>query len=218
MRKGERVPNSKNAILWSIPGFVLLMIGTVWFLLGDRGGIEDGILEWIGGIRGPLINGLFMGVTLSGNFAFTLPLTILFLLALASSGRKRLSLKLSLAGVILILLTLFLKVITSRERPEEITWMVDPYGESFPSGHCIVAVSLYGAIMMTLGSIRPEWSGVLFAAWFLFSLLMGASRIFMGVHYPSDVVAGLGISYAAFPFLHMMIRRDLVHRRKEKEE
>lgn len=200
----------RNSLLWSIPGWALFTIGTVWFLLGDPGGIEDGILEWIDGMRGPLINGFFKGVTLSGDFAFTLPVTLLFLLALVCSGRKRLSLRLLFAGAILTVSTLFLKIITSRDRPEEITWLVGTYSESFPSGHCVIAVSLYGAIMIALGSTRPRWSAPLFVAWFIFSLLMGASRLFVGVHYPSDVVAGLGISYAALSLLRPVIKSELI--------
>jgi undecaprenyl-diphosphatase len=218
MRKDLGALTLKSAILWSVPGLTLFAIGTLWFLLGGPGGMEDDILRWIAEQRGPMINGFFTGVTLSGEFYFTLPLTIIFLVILASSGRKKLSMKLLVVGIFLNLMTLFLKVITARERPDEATWLVATFSSSFPSGHCIVAVSLYSALMISFWSIRPRSFAPVFAAWFLFSILMGVSRLFVGVHYPSDVVAGLGISYALFPFLQLMIYPEMNKPKKFVEE
>ncbi|HEY4550290.1 MAG TPA: phosphatase PAP2 family protein [Bacillus sp. (in: firmicutes)] len=89
------------------------------------------------------------------------------------------------------LLNLWLKSFFERERPN-VNRIINADGFSFPSGHSMGSMTYYGfLIYLVLRSKRKPLSklglGILFC---LVILLIGISRIYLGVHYPSDVLAG----------------------------
>ena len=88
-----------------------------------------------------------------------------------------------------------LKFIFKRERPD-IHRLIEETGFSFPSGHTMMAFSLYAVIAYILWRhIRTITSKVLllFVATFMFAMI-GISRIYLGVHYPSDIAGGVAAS------------------------
>jgi undecaprenyl-diphosphatase len=84
-----------------------------------------------------------------------------------------------------------LKQIFHRARPI-LNRMIDIRGYSFPSGHAMGAFTLYTILAFILWRYIPSFLGrVILLVFCVFMILMiGASRIYLGVHYPSDVLAG----------------------------
>lgn len=134
--------------------------------------------------------------------------TLLALVALCAGGalvrvrdyRGALQLLLSMAGV--GAWTLLTKHWFSRERPEVVYRLIEVQGFSFPSGHSSGAAALYVTLALVLSrhvhTLRNRsW---LIGASLLLALLIGLSRVYLGVHYPSDVASGLifGASWALF--------------------
>lgn len=86
-----------------------------------------------------------------------------------------------------------LKELIKRDRPSAEGWLVEVDSFSFPSGHAMVSILFYGLLAYLLWvNVRQTWR----AAWLIPSvavlviLCIGLSRIYLGVHYPSDVLAG----------------------------
>lgn len=123
---------------------------------------------------------------------------IVVLLAAASFApgrRPGIAMAVNLAGA--FALNQALKFLIQRPRPDGFQLVVES-GYSFPSGHSMVAMAFYGFIVYLVwhyeGNRALRWARCI-----LFSLLIvwiGVSRIYLGVHYASDVVAGLLISLA----------------------
>lgn len=88
-----------------------------------------------------------------------------------------------------------LKALFHRARPET---AFAALGYSFPSGHAFAAVTLYGMLAYWLARGIPRYRGWIWAAAILLVLLIGFSRIYLGVHYASDVAAGFA---AGLPWL-----------------
>ncbi|WP_410768109.1 phosphatase PAP2 family protein [Fontibacillus sp. BL9] len=84
-----------------------------------------------------------------------------------------------------------LKALYHRERPQLWDSLVEPDGFSFPSGNAMVSAAFYGLIAMMLLGSRKGWvraCGVLMLA---IIVLIGISRLYLGVHYASDIAGGL---------------------------
>jgi undecaprenyl-diphosphatase len=91
-----------------------------------------------------------------------------------------------------------LKLIYVRPRPEIVAHIVDVHTFSFPSGHAMLSAVTY----LTLGALLARWAPdkrravyILIVAAFL-TVSVGISRVYLGVHYPTDVLAGWGLGAA----------------------
>jgi membrane-associated phospholipid phosphatase len=83
-----------------------------------------------------------------------------------------------------------LQVMFSRERPRLFDKIALPTSYSFPSGHAMSAVGIYGVIAAALIALYPRARRPVIAAAIVGIALIGLSRIYLGVHWPSDVVGG----------------------------
>lgn len=95
------------------------------------------------------------------------------------------------------------KDIYERVRPDQIDHLVQQGGYAFPSGHAMGSMIVYGGILFLilryLKTARRQTSGVKWLLIILFGLLIlliGLSRIYLGVHYPSDVIGGFSLGFA----------------------
>ncbi len=104
---------------------------------------------------------------------------------------KRISFAIIINLALVALLNLLTKAIFQRERPLIDFWLVNESGYSFPSGHATVSMAFYGfLIYLVYNHFKKKYR------WYIISLLaiiivfVGISRIYLGVHYLSDVLAG----------------------------
>jgi undecaprenyl-diphosphatase len=103
------------------------------------------------------------------------------------------------------LLNSVLKEVFGRARPEVVPHLREVMTLSFPSGHAMTSAAVYltlGALLMRIAK-RPLTKFYCMSAAMLVTALVGASRVYLGVHYPTDVLAGwlLGLSWALFCWL-----------------
>ncbi len=102
------------------------------------------------------------------------------------------------------LLNAGLKSILHRPRPELVPHLAAVSNASFPSGHAMISAAIYLTIAAMLSETQPKRSARIFLMAFagLLVLLIGCSRIYLGVHWPSDVLAGwcLGSVWALVVF------------------
>jgi undecaprenyl-diphosphatase len=123
-------------------------------------------------------------------------LALVFYLMLARRRRTALFLLLATSGG--IVLGALLKLAFARPRPALVPHLVDVTSSSFPSGHAADSAIVYLTLAALLARSVPERGPRLYviAVAILLTLSIGVSRVYLGVHWPSDVVAGWSIGAA----------------------
>ncbi|MFQ6049958.1 MAG: phosphatase PAP2 family protein [Candidatus Paceibacterales bacterium] len=110
------------------------------------------------------------------------------------------------------------KQIIARPRPSIGYQVIETSGYSFPSGHAAIAIALYGLLWYVIFRALPNWSFRIIWTIILAFLIGGIaiSRVYLGVHYPSDIAAGLafGVAWTAFLIIAHEIWGNFKRRRE----
>ena len=179
--------------------WLLFLIGVIIFLMVTENLLEQEldafdqtIYQMVMTVKTPFVTSFFKVITNFGN-AFWL-IAIVLLLYLFYSKRPY-SIWMLSNLIMITLLNLGLKSIFMRPRPEGIR-MIEESGYSFPSGHSMISMACYGLLAyLAFKKIqRPTLRFFICGLCFLLILLVGVSRIYLGVHYASDVLAGFAFS------------------------
>lgn len=195
-RKNGRVqPQSRVLSL----GFVAAAAALLFFAFMARVALSGQSAEFDGYVRSgvhawasPSLTYVMRGLTLIGSAWFLLTGGMAVVAALARAGRKRAALILVAATFGAEALDQILKLLFRRPRPDPFFGLAEPITYSFPSGHATTAACFYGVLAAILAA-RTSSLRLKIALWSFAALMAGAiglSRIYLGVHYPTDVLAG----------------------------
>jgi undecaprenyl-diphosphatase len=115
-----------------------------------------------------------------------------------------------------------LKAVVDRTRPEIVPHLREVMSSSFPSGHALTSAAVYltlGALLMRIAEGRLAKYYCIAIAMFV-TFLVGCSRVILGVHYPTDVIAGwlIGMSWALFCWVVERILERRAGLRREQQE
>ena len=129
---------------------------------------------------------------------FASPLWCIVLAIIIIIFNKKLGKYFSINLALVFLLNFVLKLVFARERPIDIN-IITESGYSFPSGHSMVSAGMYGFLAYNLwkSKIKNGCKVIGCIGLVILTFLIGLSRIYLGVHYTSDVIGGfvLGIAY-----------------------
>lgn len=188
--------------LWRLVlAFVFLVIPVLLFVElaeevreGEALLLDEQILQAINGSSSPLLDTLAVGFTQLGGVIGVVVLTVGIAALLWGRNKRRMAALLTLGVGGAVLLNLLLKAIFQRDRPELWERLVTENSYSFPSGHAMASSALAFSIVVICWPTRFRWVGVTLAVAYM--LVIGLTRLYLGVHYPSDVIAGWAVSAA----------------------
>ena len=150
-------------------------------------------------------------------FGSPICLILITILLFVLIKNKKIGLLITINLVAITILNQLLKFILQRPRPEEFR-VINETGYSFPSGHSMISAAVYGLLIYLIyKNIKNKHTkNVLIIILSLLIIMIGISRIYLGVHYTSDVLAGflLSISYLIF-YIH--ITQKMIDKNNEKE-
>ena len=192
-----------------IGGAVIAIIATMSFaelaehvLAGGTQAFDVAILQWLHAHQSPLLTSLMVEMTYLGTGTVVITVVGVAALFLWHTEHKH-SARLLLAATIgNILLNGALKLVYHRPRPTVFAWQTVAVSSSFPSGHAMSATVVYGTVAYLLVRLQKHtWAKVLtLSGAIILILLICLTRLYLGVHYPSDVLGGIivGVAWAAF--------------------
>jgi membrane-associated phospholipid phosphatase len=155
--------------------------------------VDATIYEWFSRSRTPFMNVLFVGITTSGSAVAMGLVVALTAIILTARRRFRWAAYLGITAVGGVLLNQLLKLHFARQRPDLMGAILGADGYSFPSGHTMGGTIVLGALGYLAARSTPTWKGksAVLAALATADLAIAISRLYLGVHWTSDVLAGL---------------------------
>ena len=157
---------------------------------------DTSIISAVQALEATWLTVVYKVFTWIGSAYVVIPVTLIAFLLLYFKHQQR-GLAILFAAVIIATVSSneLLKRYFKRDRPE-LHRIIDAGGLSFPSGHTMMALSLYAIIAYTVWrSIKSLKLRILLISWVTFMIFMiASSRIYLGVHYPSDILGGLAAS------------------------
>ena len=204
---GEHVRGFYGAIGAFLTLGLVATVATLFLFAGTAEMIEEGTTEsldgslllWLNTFATPRLDGLALEVTALGSGLVTLVITCVASLILWHTRHRYSAALLWIALIGGIALNVVLKSIFNRARPDLFEWRTPHAGQSsYPSGHSMGAMVVYATLMYLVSRLEPSrlirvltvllFSGII--------LSVGISRMYLGVHYPSDVLGGYLVGFA----------------------
>ncbi|MGA3016596.1 MAG: phosphatase PAP2 family protein [Bryobacteraceae bacterium] len=147
--------------------------------------VREAIHQW----ASPMLTAAMRAITMIGSEYFLVPLAAVLVWRWLRRGERRAAYLLVVGSGSAEAVAQLLKALILRPRPEVFFGLVPAETHSFPSGHAFVPVVYFG-ILAGIFAAGARWrAGVVVMA-----ALLGFSRVYLGYHYPSDVVAGWALA------------------------
>ncbi len=152
-------------------------------------------LLWLHQFANPTRDQIMLKITQLGNPSFVIMVVITTLILLWRKHYYQEAKIFILACLGALILTTGMKLFFAKPRPQLWKHLISETSFSFPSGHALGSVVLYGLIAYLLSNYYPKFSGLIYSFATTTILLIGLSRIYLGVHWPTDILAGYGVGF-----------------------
>lgn len=170
----------------------------------DTFGFDEPLLRFAQEISSPLLDQWMVFASRIGYAWGVVPADVLVFAGLLVFGHVRRAIFFGLATGGSALLNLSAKAVFQRDRPDLWLSIAPEHTFSFPSGHAMGSATLATAVLLLCWHTAWRWpvllAGVIFVVW------VGASRVYLGVHFPSDILAGWTAAIAWVCAVHLIVR------------
>ena len=194
-----------------------------WVLEGETQYFDDAVRAMIHQSASPALTAVMRIVTMLGSTLFLVPLSVGVVVIFLRAGRRRAAalFAITMAGAVLLMVAL--KLSFHRLRPLPFFDIAPPGSYSFPSGHALASFCFYGALAAIIADRTSSRAGrvMIWTLGILLIVLIGFSRIYLGVHYPSDVAAGYAAALVwvmTVAFVDRLLQRAPLHDQPPKKE
>ncbi len=153
--------------------------------------IDNEVYSFIYSSESFISTSIFFGATQIGEVWAMITLSLIVVTLLMLYKYKIEALFFALTMIMSGVTNPILKNIFDRERPTLLR-LIDISGFSFPSGHAMGATAFFGSLMFVAHRIlKGKSKAFVISASALFIILISSSRVYLGVHYPTDIIAGI---------------------------
>lgn len=171
-------------------GIIFGIIGYISNYTNITYNIDNNLIKGVQQNISPQLTTFFKTITFLGAYQFYIFFSIVIIIFMIIKKKKK-YIPIYLVGILASTgINKLIKEFYKRERPTEY-FLVKQGGYSFPSGHTMVTTTVFLVLAYILSKEYPKKSKfIYFIAW-IYILLMGISRIYLGVHWPTDIIGGI---------------------------
>jgi undecaprenyl-diphosphatase len=195
--------------IFLIIGVLVAIAGTIGFAAlaevvreGYTQQFDTAVLRWLGAHHTPTLTTIMTEVTPLGTGIVVLTVVGVTTAFLWHTEHKHSARMLLAATAGNILLNNVLKLFFDRARPSVFEWGTHAASSSFPSGHAMSATVVYGTVAYLLARLQKHgWArAITLTLAVIMIVLICLTRLYLGVHYPSDVLGGIifGLAWSGF--------------------
>jgi membrane-associated phospholipid phosphatase len=195
--------NSQNLInslkrqgLWLI-GYLLILSMVIWLSTEvwekEAFSFDRSLLLWIHQFANPQLDGLMLFITALGDPAMVITVFISTIAWLGMKRRYTDVIRFTIACTGGVVINQVMKLFFAKPRPELWPRLISETSFSFPSGHAVGSMVVYGFIGYILAREFPIYRRYIYTAASILIIAIGFSRLYLGVHYPTDIIAGYGV-------------------------
>ncbi|MFF2088352.1 phosphatase PAP2 family protein [Nocardia sp. NPDC058176] len=187
---GRQLPRAAGLIA----ALTAVVIALTWQVCADTGitVIDQRILDWMIAHRGEPLTTVTEVITDLGDTLSMTVLAVIVVIGFVLRGAPRTAVLVGVTSLGAGVLVRVIKPLVDRQRPPELTRLVVEPSLSYPSGHTLGTTAVVGIVALTvLPHVRRRWvrrTAAVIAV--LFAIAVGLSRVYLGVHWSTDVLAG----------------------------
>src|SRR5215204_4878929 len=195
-------------VLLLLLAMIIFIYAARMIFIVDNTGFDKNVFKKIEPSINPGLTRFMVFITFFGKHNLLIPLNFILIAFFIYRKERWFATRIAALSLSSLLLMFLLKFYFQRERPL-IPVIGEASGYSFPSGHALMSVVFYGLfIHMIWHEVKIQWlriSLIVFLTFFI--LLISFSRIYLRVHYASDVIAGIAVG-----FIWLVLSLNLIHR------
>jgi membrane-associated phospholipid phosphatase len=177
--------------------FILFILSQLFeeVLEKDAFNFDTSFLLWLHQFANPAFDAIALTITNLGNQNTVVSVFLVTLLILWWRGYRQEAKIFGLACLGGVVLNTQLKLFFSKPRPQLWQQLITETSFSFPSGHALGSLVLYGCIAYLLATRYPQSARIIYLITVIVVIAIGASRLYLGVHWPTDIIAGYGVGF-----------------------
>ena len=206
---------SKSKIIKLSILLILFIINTILVITNKIQVIDDFIYNAVISLRNPFFDTFFITITKFGNPKSIIIMLIILVILLP----KKEKIQLLIGTTLNVGMNHIIKYTIRRPRPMHLR-LVKQGGYSYPSGHTMISIAIYGFLIYLVNKKINNNYLKCFLTTFLVMIIIsiGISRIYVGVHYPSDIIGGYLLAIILYSLLKELYEKHIGGKTNDKDD
>lgn len=193
----------KNILLISV--IVLFFLDLYFILSGCSKGIDSNVAIFFANHNNIVLTNIFKFISFICSPKFMILVNVCLFIFIVLKKRYKLFL-INVASIASVIVNNIIKIIIKRERPNFLV-LSNETSYSFPSGHSMISILFFGSIIYLVNKYNIKYRKTITILLSIFIILVGLSRLYLGVHFLTDVIGGYLCGFIALIIIIMIFER-----------
>lgn len=158
-------------------------------------GFDTTFMYWLHGYANPSLDAVMLTITQLANPSVVVVIVAVTLEILWWQHHRSEAKIFAIACLGAFILNNGMKLFFAKPRPHIFPSLISETSFSFPSGHALGSFVMYGFLAYLLSARFPKFSKFIYTLAVITIAIIGLSRMYIGVHWPTDIIAGYGVGY-----------------------